>query len=217
MWNHFDNTFDRTHNRVECDNNKMKNFCGASNPNIDKAVQLLQQFECTASDKYLNAKKASAKQPYQDPETQKREANFKQLKELLSDGTIILTAYIDRIVHLYQFEPKKKYVEELEDTSDSDDTDDDNDHSDESDTEHFQNSGVAQYSGVTQQIEGLTLDEACVIQEFLGDVDVFAPVLTSSVIEPVHELSDDKVPCDVCGLRFQPRGLNIHKAKHNRP
>ncbi len=66
----------------------MKQFCSASNPNIDKAVQLLQQYECTASDKYCNTKKSSAKQPYQEPEIQKREANFKQLKELLDDGTM---------------------------------------------------------------------------------------------------------------------------------
>ena len=57
MWNHFDNHDERTNNRVEGDNGKMKLFCGASDPKMDKAVGLLQQYEVTACDKYNNAKK----------------------------------------------------------------------------------------------------------------------------------------------------------------
>jgi hypothetical protein len=38
MWNHFENKHERTNNRVEGDNNKMKVCCGASDPNIDKAI-----------------------------------------------------------------------------------------------------------------------------------------------------------------------------------
>jgi hypothetical protein len=56
-----------------------------------------------------------------------------------------LKAYIDRIANLYQFEPRKKYVEELEDTSESDATDDDDDDSDEIDLETG--------SGIVQQME----------------------------------------------------------------
>ena len=51
MWNHFDNIYERTNNHVEGDNNKMKLFCGAANPNVDKAVHLLQQYGTTSSDK----------------------------------------------------------------------------------------------------------------------------------------------------------------------
>jgi hypothetical protein len=61
MWNHFDNHHERTNNRVEGDNNRMKLFCGAAEPKIDKAVTLLQQYESTASDKYENAKKAGVR------------------------------------------------------------------------------------------------------------------------------------------------------------
>jgi hypothetical protein len=42
MWNHYDTVYERTNNRVEGDNNKMKNFCGAANPRIDKAIRLLK-------------------------------------------------------------------------------------------------------------------------------------------------------------------------------
>jgi hypothetical protein len=52
MWNHFDNDDDRTNNDVEGDNNKMKLFCGAAQPHIDKAVKQLRHNETTAHDKY---------------------------------------------------------------------------------------------------------------------------------------------------------------------
>ncbi|CAF0819052.1 unnamed protein product [Brachionus calyciflorus] len=51
MWNHFDNNYERTNNRVEGGNNKMKLYCGTSNPVIDKAVRILQQYESASSDK----------------------------------------------------------------------------------------------------------------------------------------------------------------------
>ena len=47
----------------------MKNFCGAANPQTEKAVGLLRQYERTARDKYLNAKKFTARAPSQCPET----------------------------------------------------------------------------------------------------------------------------------------------------
>ncbi|CAF0715286.1 unnamed protein product, partial [Brachionus calyciflorus] len=43
--NHYDNDHERTQNRVEGDNNRMKLFCGAANPSINKALRLLQQYE----------------------------------------------------------------------------------------------------------------------------------------------------------------------------
>ena len=60
MWNHWDNHGDRTNNRVEGDSNKMKFFCGAADPKIDKVIGLLQQYETTCKDKHVNVKKASA-------------------------------------------------------------------------------------------------------------------------------------------------------------
>ena len=53
-------------------------------------------------------------------EIQKRDANFKQLKALLIDGSITLNVYLNRIIKLFEFVPRKKYVEELENTDDSD-------------------------------------------------------------------------------------------------
>jgi len=67
----------------------MKLFCGAGNPNIDKAIRLLQQYEATSSYKYRNAKKSTSRPSYKAPDQQKRDANFKQLKSLLIDGNIL--------------------------------------------------------------------------------------------------------------------------------
>ena len=66
----------------------MKCYCGAANPNMDKAVKLLKTFETTKEATYKNAKKSTAKLPYKRPED--RDTKFKQLKDLLKDGTISL-------------------------------------------------------------------------------------------------------------------------------
>ena len=42
MWNHWDNHDDRTNNRIEGYNTRMTNYCGASDPKIDKAVNLIK-------------------------------------------------------------------------------------------------------------------------------------------------------------------------------
>ena len=120
MWNHFDNHDGRTNNRVEGDNTKMKNFCGASDPKMDKAVGLLQNYETTAHDKYQNAKKENARAPAQKPQDVERETKFRQLRKWYRDGKITFAHYHEEILELHQFEPKKKYVEELEDTDESD-------------------------------------------------------------------------------------------------
>ena len=52
MWNHWDNNDERTNNRVEGDNLKMKQYCGAADPKIDNASKRLrdcyerQIFQC---------------------------------------------------------------------------------------------------------------------------------------------------------------------------
>ena len=122
MWNHFDNHDERTNNRVEGDNNKMKLFRGASDPKIDKATKLLQQYETTAKDKYNNAKKENAKAPAQKADVALREANFRQIRRLYRDGKVSYKDYFESILEIQKFEPKKKYIEDLEDTSESDTT-----------------------------------------------------------------------------------------------
>jgi hypothetical protein len=134
MWNHFETIEVRTNNNVEGDNLKMKCYCGAANPNMDKAVKLLKTFETTKEATYKNAKKSTAKLSYKRPED--RDTKFKQLKDLLKVGTISLEVYINKILDIHKFEPKKKYVEELVDTDESDSTSVDEDTDDEESESH---------------------------------------------------------------------------------
>ena len=96
MWNHFDNHHERTNNRVEGDNNRMKLFCGAVDPKIDKAVTLLQQYESTASDKYENAKKADARAPPVKQDVAIREANFRQSRRFFRDNKLSYNNYREK-------------------------------------------------------------------------------------------------------------------------
>ena len=65
MWNHWNNNDERTNKRVEGDNHKMKQYCGAADPKIDKAISHLRDYETATKDKYFSAKKENAKAPYQ--------------------------------------------------------------------------------------------------------------------------------------------------------
>ena len=132
MWNHFDNDDERTNNRVEGDNGKMRLYCGASDPNIDKASDLLRQYESTARDKYVNAKKVNAKAPVQKDEDRARNIKFKTARNFYKEGKLSFKNYYESILSIHEFAPKKKYVEELEDTDDSDAISDNSDDENES-------------------------------------------------------------------------------------
>ena len=60
-WNHFSNPDDRTNNRVESYNLKMRKFVGAAQPEINKAVNAPKGFETTATNTYLRAKLKDAR------------------------------------------------------------------------------------------------------------------------------------------------------------
>ena len=52
----------------------------------------------------------------------KENANFRQARRFHREGILSLKDYFNNIVELYQFEPKKKYVETLINTDESDAT-----------------------------------------------------------------------------------------------
>jgi FtsZ-interacting cell division protein ZipA len=109
-------------------------------------------------------------------------SNFKQLKDLLNDGSINLKVYIDRIVDLYRFEPKKKYIEELEDTDDSD-----------SEIEDDSDESVA--SEEDEEIDTEVTTSRPSIHTEATTSRPFIRIGTQS-----DEVADDgKIPCDQCG------------------
>ena len=169
----------------------MKPYCGAANPNMDKAVKLLKTFETTAEATYKNAQKSTAKPPYKKPENRDRDTKFKQLKDLLKDGTISLEIYINKILDIHKFEPKKKYVEELVDTDESDATSVDEDTDDEeSEEEHHTDGEEDDEEIVTNEI--LSVANA-IEEEVVQDEDVVVAVV----------VDDGKVACDICGQRYK--------------
>ena len=91
----------------------------------------------------MNAKKASAKAPPQRGDDAIRDANFRQARRFHRDGMISLADYYKQILDIFKFEPKNKYVEELEDTGESDatsisDISDENNEDDECDEDEEQ-------------------------------------------------------------------------------
>ena len=68
----------------------------------------------------MNAKKSSAKAQPRRGDDAIRDANFRQARCFHLDGTISFADYYKQILDIFKFEPKKKYVEELEDLSESD-------------------------------------------------------------------------------------------------
>jgi hypothetical protein len=71
-------------------------------------------------DKYENGKKENARAPAQKPEDIVKEERFRQARRFLRDGKITHSVYKQEILEMHQFLPKKKYIEELEDTDESD-------------------------------------------------------------------------------------------------
>ena len=88
----------------------MKNYCGASDPNIDKAVDLFSTAD-TSADRYINAKKTNARQFPQLKANRDRDIEFKINKRNLNQKSF--NHYYGNNLNLYKFVPKKKYTEEL--------------------------------------------------------------------------------------------------------
>jgi hypothetical protein len=65
-------------------------------------------------------KKVLQRAPQKAPELSTKETNFIQVRYFHRQFMITFVNYLSQILNLYAFVPKKKHVEELEDTSDSD-------------------------------------------------------------------------------------------------
>ena len=85
-------------------------------------IKPARDYETATKDKYFNAKKENAKAPYQRKDDLTRYSNFCSFRRQHREGRLNLDDYILEILYLSKFEPKKKYVEELEDTFESDGT-----------------------------------------------------------------------------------------------
>ena len=219
MWSHWDNHGDRTNNRVEGDNNRMKLFCGAADPKIDKAIGLLQQYETTVKHKYMNSKKSTAKAPPQRGDDAIRDANFRQARRFHRDGMISFADYYKQILDIFKFEPKKKYVEELADTGESDVTsisdisDEDQDVEDEYEDTTVNEASNEDRTGPynLQAINNVLPSTSSTV---ISETQVSAHSSSTSIASTVSNnpnADQNEVICDLCSKIYKKRGLKKHR------
>ena len=143
----------------------MKKNDRSADPNIDKASNLLRQYESTARDKYVNAKKANARAPPQTIEDRRRNDKYIDNRDLYKAGKLSFKDYYDCVLNIHEFAPKKKYVEELQDTDVSDATS----ISDDSDCEN-----ASAISSITTEVETLltsvSITQDQVVCEFCKEI-----------------------------------------------
>ena len=81
----------------------MKLHCGAAEPKIDKAVELLHTWETTESAKYENAKGSNTRKPPQKPADQVKETRLADLRGMLKSNEISFNDDKKRIIEMHQF------------------------------------------------------------------------------------------------------------------
>jgi hypothetical protein len=125
--------------------------------------------------------------------------------QLLSEGRVTLQVYYTRVVDLYTFEPRKKYVEELVDTDESDVTSDEDDTDDDEAMDH---ESIGSFTGATAVAYDNSVENT---NEVLFDPSyqsigtIYAELQSHDKPQP---MDDGKIACDICGRRFKPRGIN---------
>ncbi len=86
MWNHFSTKYERTNNRVEADNGAIKSNCGVANPDINKAVGLLREYQIRSSIMYKNTSKSNAIKYNSRIEDHDRDRDFRRAREQYRKG-----------------------------------------------------------------------------------------------------------------------------------
>ena len=127
LWNHFKTQYERTNNRAEGYNSKLKKFMSSAKPQISKAVAFLKSEDNEASLKYFKALKPDSKKIPQNSKDLERDVKFRTTRRLFEEKKITLKIYVQEVINIHRFEPRKKYLETLTDTATSDDDDNDND------------------------------------------------------------------------------------------
>ena len=99
-WNHFSNPDDRTNNKVDSYNLKIRKFVSAAQPEINKAVNAPKGFETAATNTYLRAKLKDARANPSRREWHDHEVILKRSKAQYSAGKFKhgLSDYIEEIV-----------------------------------------------------------------------------------------------------------------------
>jgi hypothetical protein len=160
-----------------------------------------------------NAQKPNARPPVRKTDVAKKETEFVQLRTLFRTKVVRFKDYFKLILNLYQFYPKKKYVEPLHDTdvsdSEDDEADDSGDETDDFDDEPF-NESIDEISNAVEKSLVVSETETSLTETVAAAVVTFDP--------STHAKCDYKDPSNgvICGKICKKRGLNTHKSSHAR-
>ena len=104
LWNHY-NTVGRprTNNNVEGYNRKLGQYCGSSNPNIYKAIELFKREEVDSYDKYVNAE-CGQKPPYRRKLDIDKVNALRYLIGQLKENMIKFDDFVTCVLREYKFE-----------------------------------------------------------------------------------------------------------------
>jgi hypothetical protein len=118
------------------------------------------------------------------------------MKQLLTDRLVTLQAYYTRVVNLYNFEPRKKYIQELVDTDKSDAT------TDEYDTDDDEDNATDRLSVAFSAFASNDVDHNAGERDAPLFNDPFSQSLGTVFAELqshgiAMDIDDGKIPCDV--------------------
>ena len=103
-------------------NGKMNLYCGAANPNIIKATDLLNQYDSMSVNKYINAKKITVRLQPQCRQIVERNLAFRLARKDKRDGIITTEIYLSKMLDIYKFISPDKKKENLESSDEEDDS-----------------------------------------------------------------------------------------------
>jgi hypothetical protein len=160
VWSHGTTEGERTNNRVEGDNGRMKMFCKSAHPDINTAVNQIEKNLTTTIDKFNNGLTESAVRKSRNNKDVARETARRIHKRYFDDGFTTVRQYMSMIGDLFEFNPKKAtrlqnedteseeegeeigeeediidYIENSDDSDDEDDDDNDDEDDDDNDDE----------------------------------------------------------------------------------
>ena len=137
MWNHYDTIGNgpKTNNNLEGYNSRLRKFIGSANPNIFKAITVLQNEDLNASVKYHRVEKEEDETP-RNKLSLGNDEMLNTFKKMFQKDEITLQVFINRIIEMNSLERTEKRIKkEKNKVKDSDSSEEEVSDSEVSDSE----------------------------------------------------------------------------------
>ena len=138
------------------------------------------------------------------------------MRILLLNGSIQFNAFYDRIIEIFEFTPKKKYVEKLVETDISDEEEEENDEDegdagDEGDDGDYHLSLLFKELGSIEPIDPIEPIEQVASNRTQINQSIRSEMASRSMTQSATTQVDGF--CPHCGKQFSMRGMTRHKNK----